>query len=82
MRTVTNDELKARGVSVLETRLKEDEEIVISVKGNDRHVLMSVETYARLREYELAFALQEAKADVEAGRCSVESVMDHMKCVE
>ena len=37
-----------------------------------------VEKYARLREYELTIALQEAKADVDAGRYTTESVADHV----
>jgi hypothetical protein len=42
---------------------------------------MDIEKYARLREYELAIAVQEAKADVEAGRYNMDSVADHMKRV-
>ena len=63
-------------------RLKVDEEVIISVRGQDRYVVMDVEKYAKLREYELAIALQEAKADVEAGRYTTESVADHLKRVE
>jgi len=58
-----------------------NEEVFISVRGQDRYVVMDLEKYAKLREYELAIALQEAKADVEAGRYSIESVADHMKRV-
>jgi len=39
---------------------------------------MEIEQYAKLRECELAIALQEAKADVEAGRCHSDSVDEHM----
>lgn len=79
MNTVTANELKTKGVSALETHLKVDEEVIISVRGQDRYVIMDVEKYAKLREYELTVALQEAKADVEAGRYETESVADHMK---
>lgn len=79
MNTVTANELKTKGVSAVEARLKVDEEVIISVRGQDRYVVIDVEKYAKLREYELAAALQEAKADVEAGRYTTESVADHMK---
>jgi len=79
MNTVTANELKTKGVSAVESRLKVDEEVIISVRGQDRYVVMDLEKYAKLREYELAVALQEAKADVEAGRYNTESVADHMK---
>lgn len=81
MNTVTANELKTKGISAVEARLKADEEVIISVRGQDRYVIMDMEKYAKLREYELAVALQEAKADVEAGRFTAESVEDHMKRV-
>lgn len=81
MNTVTANELKTRGVSAVEARLKVDEEVIISVRGQDRYVVIDIEKYAKLREYELVIALQEAKADVEAGRYTTESVVDHMKQV-
>lgn len=81
MKTVTANELKTKGVSVVESRLKVNEEVFISVRGQDRYVIMDLEKYAKLREYELAVAVQEARADVEAGRYNIESVADHMKRV-
>ena len=81
MNTVTANELKTKGVSAVEARLQVDEEVVISVRGQDKYVVIDLEKYAKLREYELAIAIQEAKADVDAGRYSAESVSDHMKLV-
>jgi len=78
---LTANELKTRGISAVESHLKEDEEVIISVRGKDRYVVMDIQKYARLREYELAGALQEAKADVEAGRYTTESIAEHMKQV-
>lgn len=42
---------------------------------------MGLDKYARLREYELTVALQEAKADVEADHTISESVAEHMQRV-
>ena len=81
MSILTANELKTRGISAVESRLKEDEEVIISVRGKDRYVVMDIQKYTRLREYELAGALQEAKADVEAGRYTTESIAEHMKQV-
>ncbi|WLD58950.1 type II toxin-antitoxin system Phd/YefM family antitoxin [Salinispirillum sp. LH 10-3-1] len=81
MNTLTANELKTKGISAVEARLKVDEEVIISVRGKDLYVVMDVEKYAKLREYELTIALQEAKADVEAGRYVTESVAEHMKRV-
>ena len=81
MEAVTANELKTKGVSVVEERLKTEDEIIISVRGQDKYVVMSLEKYSRLREYELDLAVQEAKADYEAGRVITESIDEHMKRV-
>ena len=81
MDAVTANELKTRGVSVVEDRLKSNDEVIISVRGQDKYVVMSLEKYSRLREHELDIAVQEAQADYKAGRVITESVDDHMKRV-
>ncbi len=81
MATVTANELKTKGVSAVESRLKTEDEVIISVRGKDRYVVMDIDKYAKLREFELELALQEAKADVKAGRYVTESVADHIKRV-
>ena len=81
MSTLTANDLKTKGVSAVEACLKEDDEVIISVRGKERYVILDIEKYARMREYELAAALQEARADVDAGRYTTESVADHMQRV-
>jgi len=81
MNAVTANELKTRGVSAVEDLLENEEEVFISVRGKDKYVVMSVEKYARLREFELDMAVKEAMADYEAGNIITESVENHMKRV-
>lgn len=81
MNAITANELKTRGVSAVEERLENEEEVIISVRGKDRYVVLSMEKYARLREFELDMAVMEARADYEAGNIITESVEDHMKRV-
>jgi prevent-host-death family protein len=81
MNAVTANELKTRGVSAVEDRLEREEEVIISVRGKDRYVVMSLEKYSRLREFELDIAVMEARADYEAGNIITESVDAHMKRV-
>jgi PHD/YefM family antitoxin component YafN of YafNO toxin-antitoxin module len=81
MNTVTANELKTKGMSAVEACLQVDEEVIISVRGQDKYVVMDLKKYAKLREYELEIALQEARADVDAGRYSLGSVGDHMRQV-
>ena len=81
MNAITANELKIRGISAVEDQLKNEEEVIISVRGRGRYVVMSLEKYARLREFELDMAVMEAKADYKDGNIITESVEDHMKRV-
>lgn len=81
MSHLTANELKTRGVSAVEERMGPGGDVIISVRGKDTYVVMSLEKYAQLRECELDMALREARADYQAGRVISESVDDHMKRV-
>jgi PHD/YefM family antitoxin component YafN of YafNO toxin-antitoxin module len=79
MRALTANDLKTRGVSAVEEGLQHNEEVLISVRGKERYVVMAIETYNRLRELELAAAVTEAKAEYAEGRYNSDSVEDHIK---
>jgi prevent-host-death family protein len=78
MSDITANELKTKGVSVLETALSRDDEVVISVRGKPRFVVMDVAHYERLREAEIAAAWQEAKAAEARGDYVVETAEEHI----
>lgn len=82
MSILTANELKPRGISALEQLLQDDDEVMISVRGKERFVVMDIDTYNRLREYELAAAVNEVREDIAAGRYRVESVEDHLRHLE
>lgn len=79
MNNITANELKTRGVTALEDRLSSEDEVFISVRGKEKFVVVSVEKYAAMREYELEQAVREARADYDAGRAVRESVDHHMQ---
>ena len=81
MSSVTANDLKTRGISFLEDRVKAGEDVVVSVRGQDCFVVMSLERYDELREFELDKALAEARADYAAGRVVAESVEEHLERV-
>ena len=81
MQVIPANDLKTKGVPVIEDCLESHDEAVISVRGKPRFVVMTVETYDRLRELELDAALRQAKADIEAGDFVRESVADHIRRV-
>jgi hypothetical protein len=81
MSAITANEIKTRGIAVLETALENAPDPIISVRGKDRFVVMDIAHYHHLRECELESAWREAKADVAAGRVVRESPVAHVKRV-
>lgn len=81
MNSITANELKTKGVSVVENALQSDDEAIITVRGKDKYVIIDMNKYNKLRDYELEIALLEARADVTKGRVQRESVAAHMKRV-
>ena len=79
MNSITANELKTKGVSVVESALQSDDEAIITVRGKDKYVIIDMNKYNKLRDYELEIALLEARADVAKGRVLRESVAAHMK---
>lgn len=79
MNTLSANDLKTKGISAVEELLRNDGEVVITVRGKGRYVVMDLAKYEKLREYELEIALQEAKADMEVGRYVIESAAEHVK---
>lgn len=80
--SIPANDLKTRGVSAIARALDEVQEAMISVRGKDRYVVMGIEQYRYLRESELAAALAESQADLDAGRYVMESVDAHLKRLE
>lgn len=76
---ITANELKTKGVSVIESHLGENDELIITVRGKESYVVMNMEHYNYLRDCELEAALHQAKANVESGDYVIESVNDHIK---
>lgn len=79
MGSIRANALKTHGVSAIAKALADAPEAMVSVRGQDRFVVMDIEHYRYLRECELTAALAESQADLAAGRFVVESVEAHMK---
>ncbi len=78
MKTIAANELKTRGVSSIEKALEESGEAVISVRGQDRYVVMDMEEYNRLRVCELESALYETRQQIASGEFVEENVDEHI----
>jgi prevent-host-death family protein len=80
--TISANDLKKRGVKIIEATTEGEHEAVITMHGKSRYVVMPVETYNHLRECELQTALFNAKKAVADGNYIEESVDEHLKRIE
>ena len=81
MHAITANELKINGISAIEGNLADGKELVITVRGKDRYVVMDIKQYNYFRECELETALHESRKEYEAGNYTTESVDEHVKRV-
>jgi PHD/YefM family antitoxin component YafN of YafNO toxin-antitoxin module len=79
MSTIAATDLKIHGVKAIETALSEHAEVVISVRGRGRYVVVAADHYNYLRECELDAALAASRADMDAGRFVKETAVDHLR---
>ena len=82
MASISANELKTRGVTAIENALSETTEAIVSVRGKDTYVVMSLDQYSHLRTCELEAALHEIRKDLAEGRFITESPADHLKRIE
>ena len=82
MSSISANELKTRGVTAIENALSETTEAIVSVRGKDTYVVMSLDQYSHLRTCELEVALHETRKDLAEGRFITESPADHLKRIE
>jgi PHD/YefM family antitoxin component YafN of YafNO toxin-antitoxin module len=81
MHAIAANDLKIRGVSILEESLQAEAEAMITVRGKEQYVVMRVEQYHYLREMELEAALLEARRDISNGDAIRESAEAHVNRV-
>lgn len=80
--TLTAQELKMKGATILQKRLKKADELVITVRGKESYVVLSMKQYEYLRQCELEQALAESQEDLKHGRYTDMSVKKHIKLLK
>ena len=78
MSHISANDLKTKGIAAIELALSTAPEAIVSVRGNDRFVVMDMAQYHYLRECELDAALAQTRADMAAGRTVQESPEAHL----
>jgi prevent-host-death family protein len=79
--TIMANDLKTRGVTLLDEALQQNDEVTISVRGKSKYVVMDLEHYNYLRECELEAALTETRKEIEEGRAKTLTADEHIKAL-
>lgn len=77
--TITANELKTKGISILNDETSEGDEVIITVRGKSKYVVLSMEKYNHFRECELEAALNETRKEIKEGKVFKESVEKHIR---
>lgn len=79
MKTVPANDLKTKGIKSIGKALEKGEEVVITVRGQKRYVIMDIDTHNHLRACELEAALYESRREIADGRYVEETVEEHIR---
>jgi len=79
MNAIAANDLKTRGISSFEEGLKDASELMITVRGKEKYVVLKLEQYHYLREMELEAALLESRQDLTQGKAIKESAEAHVQ---
>ena len=79
--TIMANDLKTRGVTLLDEALQQDDEVIISVRGKSKYVVMDLAHYNCLRECELEAALIETHKEIQEGRARILTADEHIKAL-
>jgi PHD/YefM family antitoxin component YafN of YafNO toxin-antitoxin module len=79
---ISANDLKVKGVSLLDNLLSTLDEVLISVRGKNKYVVVDMARYEYLRECELEQAYREVQADIENGKSKVMTAEEHIKALD
>lgn len=77
--TLTAQELKVKGAQILKEKMKKTDELIITVRGKNSYVVLSMKQYEHLRQCELEAAVTESQSDLQEGKFTIKSVKQHIK---
>lgn len=80
--TISANDLKIKGVTLLDTLLSTLDEVLISVRGKDKYVVVDMARYAYLRECELEQAYRDTLEDIKNGNSKTMTAKEHLQEID
>lgn len=76
---ITANDLKIKGVSIIDKEISDNSEVLITVHGKTKYVVLPIEQYNYLRECELESALIEARKEIKEGKVKKGNIARHIE---
>jgi len=75
---ISANDLKTKGVTLLESVLSSLDEVLISVRGKNKYVVVDMERYEYLRECELEQAYREVQENIQNNKSNTMTAEEHL----
>ena len=75
---ISANDLKTKGVTLLESVLSSLDEVLISVRGKNKYVVVDMERYEYLRECELEQAYREVQENIKNNKLNTMTAEEHL----
>lgn len=75
---VSANDIKTKGVTLLDKLFETVSEVIINVRGKNKYVVIDIERYKLLRELELDRLYEETMQEIKEGRYKTQSVEEHL----
>lgn len=75
---VSANDIKTKGVSLLDKLFETMSEVIINVRGKNKYVVIDIERYKQLRELELDHLYEKTMKEIKEGRFKTQSVEEHL----
>ncbi|MGD9901814.1 MAG: type II toxin-antitoxin system prevent-host-death family antitoxin [Desulfurella sp.] len=76
---ISANTIKTKGISFINKFIKNKNEIIVSVRGKRKYVILPIEEYERIRDLEIEQAIKKAEDDYNNNRYIAESTEEHFK---
>ena len=75
---VSANDIKTKGVTLLDKLFEKASEVIINVRGKNKYVVIDIERYKNLRTLELDRLYEETMQEIKEGRYKTQSVEEHL----
>jgi len=76
---ISANTIKTKGISFINKFIKNKNEVIVSVRGKKKYVILPIEEYEHIRDLEIEQAIKQAEDDYNNNRYIAESAEEHFK---